>query len=71
MEPLEFIFIIKINNIVWYCSDVLKCEQQKNQAKVTILLQGKEIVKIKQENKALREASVGNGDAGGSKTFPM
>ena len=27
------------------------------------LLQGKEIVKIKQENKALRESSVSNGDS--------
>lgn len=34
------------------------------------LLQGKEIVKIKQENKALRESSVTNGDSSsGRETF--
>ena len=34
------------------------------------LFQGKEIVKIKQENKALRESSVSNGDSSsGRKTF--
>ena len=34
------------------------------------LFQGKEIVKIKQENKALRESSVSNGDSSsGRKTY--
>ena len=42
---------------------MLKCPSHKGIVEEVVFSQGKEIVKIKQENKALRESSVSNGDS--------